>query len=103
MTHYILLVEIAPEFSIVGAPPTAWTGSPYSYAFRSLGGDGAITWKLDAGSVLPGGWSLSAAGTLAHAGVTGVGTFEFIVIATDAAFRSVGAKITIQKAAPLPP
>lgn len=103
MSQWILLVEIAPEFSIVGAPPTAWTGSPYAYAFTALGGDGAVTWALADGTVLPAGWTLSAAGLLAHALVTGSGTFEFVVQATDASFRSVFAKVAVQKAAPPPP
>ncbi len=104
MAYPVLLIEIAPEFSIVGTPPTAWTGSPYSYAFASLGGTGAVTWALDGGTTLPAGWTLSSAGTLATAGnVTGAGTFEFSILATDTAFRSVGAKVRITKAAPLPP
>lgn len=103
MSQWILLVEIAPEFSIVGRPPTAWTGSAYSYPFASLGGDGAVTWSLADGSALPGGWSLSAAGLLSHALVSGVGSFEFVVRATDAAFRSVESKVAVQKVAPLPP
>lgn len=102
MAYPVLLIEISPEFSIVGYPPTAWTGSPYSYAFQSVGGEGTVTWSLDGGTTLPSGWTLSAAGTLAHASVTGVGSFEFSILATDTAFRSVGAKVRITKAAPLP-
>lgn len=103
MTHLVLLIEIAPEFSIVGQPPTARIGSPYSYAFVAVGGSGSVTWSLAPGSSLPGGWSLNSAGTLAHpTNVSGAGIFEFFVRATDSDLRSVDRYFFVQKASPLP-
>lgn len=85
MTQLILLVEIAPELSIVGDPPTAFVGSLYSYTFTAAEGTPPYQWAL-ADSTLPSGWSLNATtGVLSHAGsVVDGDAFSFTVRCRDA-------------------
>ena len=85
MTQLILLVEIAPELAILGEPPTAFVGYPYSYAFTAVEGTPPYQWSL-ADSTLPAGWSLNATtGVLSFAGAVVDGhPFAFTVRCRDA-------------------
>jgi Putative Ig domain len=74
--------------------PGATVGALYSYQFLGHGGKAPLTFALHAGSTLPTGWSLSAAGVLS--GITNVaGTASFNVDLTDATPNTVTAPFTV--------
>lgn len=66
MTQLILLIDIAPELAIVGDPPDARVGMPYTHPFTAVEGTAALQWAI-VDSALPAGWSLHAStGVLTH-------------------------------------
>jgi hypothetical protein len=69
---------------VTNALPSGQVGSIYTApALISAGGNGAVTWSLAAGSVLPGGLAVSATGVISGT-PTSAGTFPFTIQASSA-------------------
>ena len=79
-----LVINVTAIVFITPSPlkPDASAGTPYSQAISVTGGAAPYTFTLDSGA-LPGGLTLGATGTLAGT-PTVLGTFNFVVRATDA-------------------
>ena len=80
----IFVFDIAPPLVITTTHLPAWrSGVNYSATLQSSGGTDYVTFSLATGSTLPPGLTLTSNGKL-HGISTGVGSFTFTVVATDA-------------------
>ena len=70
-------------------PTTGETGQAYSATLAQTGGVGPFTWSLPAGSTLPAGLNLSAAGVISGTITAAANTYAFTVKITDAQGNSV--------------
>jgi len=90
-------LTINPAVSITNGTtlPNAYVGSNYSVTMAATGGSGTgYTWAVSAGSTLPGGLTLSAAGILSGTPAT-TGTPTFGVTVTDSASNTATATFTL--------
>ena len=71
-----------PVITTASSLPDATVGTPYSRTLAATGGTPPFTWSVVAGSFLPGGLSLSAAGVLSGTPIT-ADSFIFTLLATD--------------------
>lgn len=76
-------ITTAPEL------PAAIIGQPYTQAFTSIRGTAPVTYAISLASAVPPGLTLTSAGVLSGTPST-VGSFDFTVVATDAAALSDG-------------
>jgi hypothetical protein len=89
---------VPDPLALVGTPPDATNGLPYSYAFSATGGVGPYTWAT-LGS-LPDGLSLSPSGILSGTPVVKLpGTFNITVRVTDSRGVSVNGNFALAVAA----
>jgi hypothetical protein len=91
----MLLIQITPA-----SLPGGWVNQPYSAQFQTQAStpnwQTPITWSLDPNSAgLPPGLALSSAGLISGT-PTQSGTYYFVVVATDAASRTINRAYSIQ-------
>ncbi len=92
-----------PPVLVVGTPPAARVGVPYTHTFTASAGTPPYTFTRAAGT-LPAGLTLSTAGVLSGT-PTAAGAFSFTVRVTDSATRTAQAAVplTVAPAVPAPP
>jgi len=92
-------VTAATSIAVATFPtlPYASPGAPYLATLIGSGGSGSYSWQVAAGSVLPSGLSLSAAGGLTGtvASSVAVGNHSFSVQLTDSASHTTTAQLTL--------
>ena len=91
-------VPVAPTISTVSPLTSGTVGTAYSRTFAATGGTTPYSWSVTAGSSLPAGLTLSAAGVLSGTPTT-AGTFNFSVTVSGGGTASKSFALTINAAA----
>ena len=92
-----------PYITTAPALPAAIVGQPYTQAFTSIRGTAPVTYTVAPATVVPPGLTLTPAGVLSGM-PSAAGTFDFTVVATDAAALSDGqsCRLRAYQAVPAP-